>query len=77
LNFLPRPLNEPGAGLWWEDGVATGHFPGQGMLSAGAPVIIGVPEPSSSAAGAVGAAGLALFARRRRRREGEIEGGRP
>jgi hypothetical protein len=31
VNFVPRPSSQPGSALWWEDGVATGKFPGTGL----------------------------------------------
>jgi hypothetical protein len=65
LNYIPRPDPGPGAALWWEDGVITGHTPGTDPVGIGAPVTVTVnPEPASGVLLALSS--LGLLARRRR-----------
>jgi hypothetical protein len=65
LTYVPRPLNEAGAALWWEDGVATNVMPNPGVnYTAGAPIVVQIPEPAS--AGLLGLASLGLLARRKK-----------
>jgi len=65
LNYIPRPDPGPGAALWWEDGVITGHTPGTDPVGLGAPVTVTVnPEPATAALLALSSIGL--LARRRR-----------
>jgi hypothetical protein len=63
LNFVPRPVNDTSAALWWEDGVATAVNPNGGNYMAGAPIVIQIPEPASAAL--AGLAALGLLARRK------------
>jgi autotransporter-associated beta strand protein len=48
VNFVPRPVNEPGSALWWEDGAATGKYPGfpGSTYLLGTPVVINVVPPT-------------------------------
>ena len=65
LNYIPRPDPGPGAALWWEDGVITGHTPGTDPVGIGAPVTVTVnPEPASGVM--LGLVGIGLVARRKR-----------
>jgi hypothetical protein len=67
VNFIRRPFDDPGANLWFEDGSATGKFPGAaggGTMLNGADVVIQIPEPASI--GLLGIAGLGLLARRKK-----------
>jgi len=66
LNFVPRPINDAGAALWWEDGVATNVSPNAGNYVAGPPIVVQIPEPASAAL--LGLASLGLLARRSRMR---------
>jgi hypothetical protein len=68
LNFTPRPITDAGSALWFEDDVATGKTPGNGLLTVGPPVLVTVPEPTTAASLAVlGAATLGMTARRKNR----------
>jgi MYXO-CTERM domain-containing protein len=66
LNYIPRPDPGPGAALWWQDGVITGHTPGTDPVGTGAPVTVTVnPEPASGAMLALSSVGLLARWRRR------------
>jgi hypothetical protein len=64
LTYVPRPLNDGGAALWWEDGVATSVMPNASNYTAGAPIVVQIPEPGS--AGVLGLLWLGLLARRKK-----------
>jgi len=64
LNFFPRPVNDTGSALWFEDGVTTGKSPATGTFAAGAPLVVVAPEPGSL--GLLGIASLGLLARRKK-----------
>jgi hypothetical protein len=63
VTYFPRLTNDGGEALWFEDDVATGKTPGSGLFTVGPPVIV-VPEPTATAAAALGLVGFGLLARR-------------
>jgi hypothetical protein len=63
VNFVPRANADAGA-LWFEDGITTGKNGTNSPFGVGAPVTVGVPEPT--ALGLMGLASLGLLARRRK-----------
>ena len=66
IQFTRRPFDDPGGAFWFEDGTDIAHSkypgPGGGTVLTGAPVIIGIPEPTTLAL--AGFASLRLLARR-------------
>jgi len=65
INFVRRPVDDPGAFLWFEDGAPTGKYPGSGggtLTTTGVNVSL-APEPGTI--GLLGIASLGLLARRR------------